>query len=85
MRTFRVLPLIGTVVIGMVSLPVSASAEPSAGVLVDDEAAQLTGEWVRSTKQPALAGPAYRHDNNQGQGRKSARFTPTTCPTPPAW
>jgi hypothetical protein len=46
------------------------------GIVVDDEEAEFTGEWVKSTKQPALIGSGYRHDNKQGQGSRQARFTP---------
>ncbi|MBM4046480.1 MAG: FAD-dependent oxidoreductase, partial [Planctomycetes bacterium] len=47
------------------------------GILMDDDAGQFTGEWVESTKQPALVGSSYRHDNNRDRGQKSARFTPS--------
>jgi hypothetical protein len=46
------------------------------GLVMDDDAAELTGDWVKSTKQPALVGTGYRHDNNRGQGTKTARFAP---------
>jgi hypothetical protein len=68
---------------------VSLSAEPSpapmpqpptvlrlAGIVMDDEAAEFTGDWVKSTKQPALVGGSYRHDDRRDQGQKQARFTP---------
>ena len=45
-------------------------------VVVDDNAAELTGDWVKSTKQDSLVGDGYRHDNNEGRGTKQARFTP---------
>ena len=50
----------------------SALAQP---VTVDDSEAVFTGNWVESTKQPALVGKGYRHDNNEGKGTKTARFT----------
>ncbi|MEW6360225.1 MAG: FAD-dependent oxidoreductase [Planctomycetota bacterium] len=53
-----------------------ATAAELSGVVVDDDEAEFTGEWVKSAKQPALVGDAYRHDNNQGRGAKFARFTP---------
>jgi len=53
-----------------------AHAPQPAGIVMDDDAAELTGDWVESTKQPALVGDGYRHDNNRGQCQKSARFTP---------
>jgi len=46
------------------------------GIVVDDEAAQFAGTWVRSALLPPLVGDAYRHDGNSDQGHKSARFTP---------
>ena len=48
----------------------------TAGIVLDDEAAELTGQWVTSNKQPSLVGATYRHDNNVDRGRKRARFTP---------
>ncbi|MBI3880289.1 MAG: FAD-dependent oxidoreductase [Verrucomicrobia bacterium] len=56
--------------------PRAADAQAPAGILIDDDAAEFTGQWVKSSKESPLVGPAYHHDNNQGQGRKSARFTP---------
>ncbi len=52
------------------------SAPRPAGILMDDDAGQFTGDWVASAKQLALVGKGYRHDNNQEQGKKTARFTP---------
>jgi hypothetical protein len=46
------------------------------GIVVDDDAAQFTGAWVRSALLPPLVGDAYHHDGNSDQGHKSARFTP---------
>lgn len=46
------------------------------GILLDDGAGEYRGAWVSSARQPSLAGPSYRHDGNQEQGSKSARFTP---------
>ena len=53
----------------------AAEAKPL-GILVDAEEAEFTGAWVKSTKQPALVGSSYRHDDNRDRGQKSARFTP---------
>jgi FAD-dependent oxidoreductase family protein len=53
------------------------SAPRPAGILLDDDAAKYVGDWVVSTKQQALVGKSYRHDDNRGQGTKSARFTAT--------
>jgi arylsulfatase A-like enzyme len=46
------------------------------GIVVDDEAAELTGQWVESAKLSALVGSGYRHDGAADRGGKSARFTP---------
>jgi hypothetical protein len=46
------------------------------GVVVDDDEAELTGQWLESTREPPFVGRGYRHDDRQGQGAKSARFTP---------
>lgn len=56
--------------------PPGGDSAAVAGIVVDDDQAELTGSWVRSTKQPSLVGTAYRHDNHEGQGSKSARFAP---------
>jgi hypothetical protein len=45
------------------------------GVVVDDEAAQLTGEWKTSSAAPVYVGNGYRHDNAAQNGKASARFT----------
>jgi len=49
--------------------------QPS-GIVLDDDAAELTGSWVTSNKLPPLVGATYRHDNNTDRGHKRARFTP---------
>jgi hypothetical protein len=36
-----------------------------------------TGQWIASTFQPGFWGADYLHDDNSGQGTKSAQFTPT--------
>ncbi len=61
----------------LLSVSLSSPAAPKlAGLILDDGEAELTGEWVESTKQPALIGRGYRHDNNTEQGHKSAVFVP---------
>ena len=44
------------------------------GVVVDDLQAQLTGEWLPSNSVSPFVGTGYQHDNNEGQGTKTARF-----------
>lgn len=46
------------------------------GIVLDDSAGEYRGEWVDSAKQQSLIGEGCRHDDNKGQGAKSARFTP---------
>jgi hypothetical protein len=45
-----------------------------AGVVVDDDAAKLTGAWTVGTVVPPYLGPGYRHDANGHKGELSARF-----------
>lgn len=47
-----------------------------AGILLDDDMAELKGAWEVSTKQPALVGESYRHDNHGARGEVTAKFTP---------
>ncbi len=56
--------------------PRRASAAQPAGILMDDRDAEFTGHWVESSKQPPIVGASYRHDNNEDQGQRTARFTP---------
>jgi hypothetical protein len=51
-----------------------ASALP--GIVVDETAATLTGEWEYSTHTPPYVGLGYVHDRKAGKGAKSATFTP---------
>jgi hypothetical protein len=47
-----------------------------AGILLDDDAAELKGAWEVSAKQPALVGESYRHDNRGARGEMTAKFAP---------
>jgi hypothetical protein len=44
------------------------------GVVVDDEKAAFTGDWVVSTSAGPYVGAGYRHDGDAGKGAKSVRF-----------
>jgi hypothetical protein len=57
---------------------VGAPHEPArwSGVVVDDEAAEYTGKWMRTATPSSLVGKTYHHDGNLDPGAKSARFTP---------
>ena len=46
------------------------------GVVVDNAAAKLTGEWTPSGTTPGFVGPDYLHDGDEAKGAKSATFTP---------
>ncbi len=46
------------------------------GIVVDHEQAKLTGDWTPSRANGPFVGSGYLHDNNEGQGNKSARFDP---------
>tara|TARA_E500000305_G_scaffold107886_1_gene108929 strand:+ start:198043 stop:201021 length:2979 start_codon:yes stop_codon:yes gene_type:complete len=50
--------------------------EELAGIVVDDARAQKTGEWKESVYSKNYLGVGYVHDMNEGQGKKSIRFTP---------
>src|SRR5262245_43441834 len=66
------------------SLLVSINTAPAAavqssqlpGVVVDDAAAELVGEWKPSTHVSPYVNDGYVHDDNQDKGEKSARFVP---------
>ena len=47
------------------------------GIVVDDDAARLVGDWTPSTANRPFVGKGYRHDGNEGKGRKTATFHPT--------
>ncbi|MEQ1861521.1 MAG: exo-alpha-sialidase [Chthoniobacteraceae bacterium] len=55
----------------------AAPNEPTrwAGVVVDDEAAEYAGKWVKKAKQSCLFGKTYHHDDKKDPSAKSARFT----------
>lgn len=46
------------------------------GIVVDDEQAKKTGDWTHSVSSAGFVGNGYLHDGNEGQGKKSVRFTP---------
>lgn len=53
-------------------------ADPTAltGIVVDETAAELVGEWQYSTHTPPYVGLGYLHDMKAGKGTKSVTFTP---------
>ncbi len=46
------------------------------GIVVDETAAELVGEWQYSTHTPPYVGLGYLHDMKAGKGTKSVTFTP---------
>src|SRR5436190_11989359 len=54
-------------------------ADPTSlpGIVVDETAAELVGEWQYSTHTPPYVGLGYLHDMKAGKGTKSVTFTPT--------
>ena len=47
------------------------------GMVVDETAAELVGEWQYSTHTPPYVGLGYLHDMKAGKGSKSVTFTPS--------
>jgi hypothetical protein len=57
------------------ALPASAiHAKTLPGVVVDDQQAELTGNWETSASIGPYVQLGYRHDGNDGKGQKKARF-----------
>ena len=54
-------------------------ADPASlpGIVVEETAAELVGEWQYSTHTPPYVGLGYLHDMKAGKGKKSVTFTPT--------
>lgn len=46
------------------------------GIVVDETAAELVGDWQYSTHTPPYVGLGYLHDMKAGKGEKSVTFTP---------
>ncbi len=47
------------------------------GIVIDDEAASLTGAWQSSGAGKAFVGSGYRHDSNISKGQSAAVFSTT--------
>jgi flavin-dependent dehydrogenase len=56
--------------------PASPAQTKVAGILLDDDAAELKGAWEVSAKQSPLVGESYRHDNRGARGEMTAKFAP---------
>lgn len=46
------------------------------GIIVDDAAATITGEWSNSVSGAPFVGDGYIHDGNEDKGAKKVRFVP---------
>jgi hypothetical protein len=46
------------------------------GIVVDDDAATKTGDWVHSASTGGYVGDGYLHDGSAGRGQRRVRFTP---------
>ncbi|MGB7325615.1 MAG: DUF1553 domain-containing protein, partial [Rubripirellula sp.] len=49
-------------------------ARPLAGLVIDDESAIRTGDWVVSTYLKGFVGSGYLHDDNRNKGSASLQF-----------
>jgi hypothetical protein len=47
-----------------------------AGIVVDNRAARVTGDWKASSALGPIVGADYLHDNNEAKGKGIVRFTP---------
>ena len=56
------------------------SAAKFPGVVVDDEDAELRGEWKTSAVMGPFIGKGYRHDGDAAKGEKSAVFRANLLP-----
>jgi FAD dependent oxidoreductase len=54
--------------------PKGLTADQFPGVVVDDEKAELRGEWKTSAVMGPYIGKGYRHDGDAGKGENSAVF-----------
>jgi len=52
----------------------SVSPRSLPGIVVDNEKAKLTGNWLSSSAMGPFVGRSYLHDNNEDQGKKSALY-----------
>jgi hypothetical protein len=59
-----------------VSAPEAALEIPKGAIVLDDEAAVKTGEWVPSTASSSFIGEGYIHDGNAHKGDLSLTWTP---------
>ena len=56
------------------------SATSLPGVVIDDDRAELTGDWARGAAIGPYVGAGYRHDGDADKGTKTAVFRATLAP-----
>jgi hypothetical protein len=64
------LPELPSEPVGKASIPVDSIP----GIVLDDEAAELKGDWQVSTNFKPHIGRGYRHDDKRGDGKSQAVF-----------
>ncbi len=57
-------------------VPLGEAARKFGGILLDDAAAEVIGDWGNSTYTTPFIGDGYLTDGNAGKGAKSIRFRP---------
>lgn len=68
---------LAVILVTPISECVLAQTQPGSltGIVIDDAAADLTGEWTKSTSTRPYLGESYIHDGAEAKGEKSALFT----------
>jgi len=61
---------------GIATNAVRIDLKTLAGIVVDDEQANKTGDWVHSVSSGPFVADGYLHDNSEEQGKRKVRFTP---------
>jgi hypothetical protein len=55
--------------------PAALRVEDLDGIALDAADAEQTGQWVASSSVYPYTGHSYHHDNNEGKGKKSVRYS----------
>ncbi|MFW6169336.1 MAG: FAD-dependent oxidoreductase [Planctomycetota bacterium] len=53
----------------------SVPARSLSGIIIDNDKAKLSGNWLPSSAKGKFVGRSYLHDDHEAQGKKSAVFT----------
>lgn len=54
----------------------AAPVRKAAGIVLDEDQATYTGDWITGCKIPVLVGSSYRHHDRSKKGAATATFTP---------